>query len=213
MSETATGQVWPQPVETPSSEAPQPLTGEKAPIASIDRQNITVHQCAACDGRHENIEVHDFNRPRPPFTHWYTCPALGDPVPLCLAMLKSGEAIELNGPVCQALAEAQIAGRFLVAVFFVQDGVLMLRRTTYKFPAVEYFETKDSAGVMGTLRKNLEQEVGTQQPAVMREAALPKPLRELLGNGSLPDRVVHKLPEGVAAQIAADNAAKQARNQ
>jgi hypothetical protein len=210
MSEPAAGQVWPHPVVVETAPPDQPLTGEKP---SLVGQNITVHQCAACDGRHENIEVRDYNRPQPPFTHWYMCPNLGDPVPIALAMLHDGQALELNGPVCQALAEAQIAGRFLVAVCMIKDGKLLLRRTTHKFPAAEYFETKESAGVMGTLRKNLEQEVGTQQPAVMREATLPKPLRELLGNGSLPDRVVHKLPEGVAAQIAADNAVKQARNQ
>jgi hypothetical protein len=212
MSETATGQVWPQPVETPSSEAPQPLTGEKAPIASIDRQNLNVHQCAACDGQHENIEVHDYNRPQPPFTHWYMCPTLGDPVPIALAMLKEGQALELNGPICQALAEAQIAGRFMVAVFMIKDGQLLLRRTTHKFPTAEYFESKESPGCLGTFKKNLEQETGAQQPAVMKEAASIKPLRELLGNGQLPDRVVHKLPPEVAARIKADNEDLQKRD-
>lgn len=176
MSQEDNGQVWP-----PSSGTVQagPLTGEPA---KLEGQQLDVHKCAACDGRHDAIQVQSFNRPVQPYTHWYQCPTLGDPVPISIAMLTAGDAIELDGPVCQALAEAQIAGRWLVAVFHIDvDGRLILRRSSQKFPTGDLLQSAEHKGCIGLLKENFEQEVGTQQPQEMRTAATPRPLRSLMG--------------------------------
>ena len=170
MSEDA-GQVWP-PAE--------PLTGE--PVVIESDQRLSIAECPACDGKHAGLEIHQFNRPSGPFTHWFTCPSQGDPVPLSLMMLKDGEGFELNTKVCQAVAAAQMSGRYLIAVFYINhDNNLLLERTTHKFPPADFFESKESKGVMGLLRESLEMEVGPQQPAKMKPAGKLSPLQSLLG--------------------------------
>ncbi len=164
MDTNSAGQVWP-PVA--------PLTGQPAHVEPGQRLNI--RQCPSCDGSHDDLQVREYSKPQGPFTHWFTCPNSKDPVSLSLLMLTSGEGMELNGAVCQALAEAQLAGRWMIAVFTITpDGKLLCRRSTAKFP------TGDYDICMNLFRENLQQETGPAQPAKMADGR-PNPLRSLLG--------------------------------
>ena len=195
MSQQDDGQVWPQAAE-PAPASPNVLTGE---IASFGATGLTVHKCAACDGKHEGIVMNEYTRPPAPFTHWYNCPTIGDPVPVALAMMHNGAGLELNGPVCQALAAAQVAGMFLAMVCYHDDGKLRMHVTRNKFPTGDYFETGDAKGVLGTLKEMLEQEVGTLDQQAMRRAQTPKPIRELFG--------IDVTPQAAAAIASAEHAA------
>jgi|GEM_PF-6068955 hypothetical protein len=201
------GQVWPPAPETTHEEvADDVLTGEPAVLDPI---GITVHKCAACDGKHENIVMTEYTRQPHPFTHWYACPTLHDPVPVALAMMRNGMAMELNGPACQALAAAQVAGRFLVAIFHHgvgPDGKLHMYVKQHKFPTGEYFEHDDEKGnkfkgVIGMLKEALEQEAGTVQQQAMRHAAIPKPLREIFGAAGPSNKQEFKIPPQAAAAM------------
>lgn len=180
----------------PPSEKIDILSGKAASVAG---QTFNVTRCAACDNRHDNMEMNDYARAPKPFTHWYKCPNTGDPVPVSLVMLKTGEGMELNGPVCQSLAAAQACGRFLVAIFWHnENGMLTMAFNEEKFPTGDYFETKEHKGVLGMLREQFERNVGTPEQREMQAAALPKPLRDLVGN-SQPvsvERKQYKMPSG-----------------
>lgn len=202
MSQDDTGQVWPkrsepEPQLQPESQ-PAVLTGEPAQLD--EGQRLDVEKCAACDNRHQGIAVFSFNRPVPPFTHWYACPALGDPVPIALAMLKAGGGIELHGPIINHLAAAQTAGRFLAAIFWHEDGKLRMGLTTHKFPHADYFEADDQKGVLGMLREKLEEYAGAPQTRDMRRAPPLMPLRTLLGTAEPSDGQEMQLPKGSTAE-------------
>lgn len=168
-------QVWP-----PAND-PGPLTG--APCA-LGGQSLNMRQCPSCDGSHEAIIVKELAKPAGSFTHWFSCPNTGDPVSLSLAMLKSGGGIELNGPVCQSLAEAQMAGRWMIAIWHIdQNNAIQCSKHSTKFPVGDYFTQKDIQGHKGCvemLAELLRQEIGPVQPDLMR-AVNPSPLRDLMG--------------------------------
>lgn len=192
------GQVWPPGTE-PISSVPltEILTGDPADVSI---QNLTVHKCAACDGKHEAIQMREFTRPPHPFTHFYLCPTLGDPVPVALAMMHAGTAMELRGPVCQGLAAAQVCGRFMAVIFWHDDeNKLRMYFHEEKFPMGDYFETADQKGVMGMLKQQLEANAGTLQQQAMRRAQTPKPLRDLLGSAAPSNKEQFKIPPEVAS--------------
>jgi hypothetical protein len=175
------------------------LTGE---IAKFGDQKLNIVQCGACDNRHDGIAVNEYGRAPKPFTHWYQCPNTGDPVPIALAMMQAGGAMELRGPVCQALAKAQVAGRFLSAIFWHDtDGKLWMSYFEEKFPTGDYFETKNQKGVLGMLKEQLEKNVGAISQQEMQQAHIPKPLRDLLGNGQQSDVARYQVPRDVGRQI------------
>lgn len=157
------GQVYP-----PS----EPLTGQPAPLSG---QSVNIRQCPCCDGSHDGLDVREFAKSQGPFTHWFLCPTLGEPVSISLLMLSSGEGLELNGAVCQSIAKAQLSGRYLIAVFVISaEGKLELHRTSQKFPTGDFEEC------VNMLRKNLSSETGPAQPLQMQRGR-PMPLRTLMG--------------------------------
>ena len=173
-------QVWPPPQNKIDSNAEGgPLTGEPVDVRG---SKLNIRKCPACDAAHQNLVVNEYNKPQGVFTHWFHCPTIQDPVSVSLLMLRSGDAIELSGPVCQSLANAQVAGRYLAVVFYVdEEGKLHMERTTSNFPVADFYETKDRPGCIGMLRKSFEDEVGKQAPQTMSRAR-PKPLRTLVGD-------------------------------
>ena len=207
MSEAETAQVWPKAEEPATQEQlAQVLTGE---IAKLEGQNLTVQKCAACDGKHEAIQMREYARRPVPFTHYYLCPTLGDPVPVALAMMTNGGAMELSGTICQALAAAQVSGRFMVATFWLDDDRrLRMHLHEQKFPTGDYFEDVENGrkGVLGLLREQFEKTTGTLQQQAMRRAATPKPIRELFGNAAPQqgvDQQQFKIPPESADAMAA----------
>lgn len=152
--------------------AAEPLTGQ--PVKT-NGQSLSIRQCPCCDASHDGLEVREFSRPQGPFTHFFTCPSLQEPVSVSLLMLTGGEGLELSGPICQAMAKAQLAGRYLIAVYVINpDGRIDLHRTTQKFP------TGDYDACIKMLQDDLRSEIGPAQRDEMKEAS-PLPLRGLLG--------------------------------
>lgn len=153
-----------------------PLTG--SPVdASLDGNVISINDCPACHSGHVGLKITEYNAPRGPFTHWYLCPSLGDPCNISLAAMKNGQGMELDSDVCQALAIAQQAGRWMVAIWWIHDNgeTLSMVRPTYKFPIVEFEHA------VRLLREKCQQEIGPPQPDVMQAADHPQPLTKLFG--------------------------------
>lgn len=178
------GQVFPPSPEQdePAADPTGILTGDPIPA-----QRVNVHKCGACDNRHDDIEIKEFARQLPPFTHFYICPNVGDPVPLTLAMMSDGNGMELHGPTMQSLACARMAGRWIAVVGYIEDGKLLIDKHADRFPMADYFEQgPDSPGFIKQLLQMLESEAGIHQPAEMRPAPPRTPLRTLNGNGSAP---------------------------
>lgn len=196
-------QVWPVAVDD------RTVMDEGSPVVEkLDARGmgIRVTNCGACDGTHDDLKVNEYARPLGPFTHWFMCPTLHDPVNLTLAMLKTGDGLELDGPVCRKLAEAQIAGRWMVIICYVDSSggadALKYQRNGHKFPSGDVYPSKQSKGLVGLLMEDLEREFGPAQPVEMKQV-VPHPLRSLLGKAenavqnSLGDRVteaMHPLP-------------------
>lgn len=155
---------------------------------------IRITNCGACDGTHEDMKVNEYARPLGPFTHWFMCPTLHDPVNLTLGMLKTGEGLELSGPVCRELAKAQIAGRYMVFVCYVTEGdgktTVTLTRHGNKFPTDKIYPSKENRGLVGLLMDNLKDEFGDPQPVEMKQVA-PHPLKSLMGRV---EEAIHPMP-------------------
>ncbi len=103
-----------------------PVTGE---------MTIDIPECPACGGSHNVIVARPFKANRLPYTHWYNCPTVFDPVSLTLAM-QGDNPIEVNRRIIQDLAEAQANGGCLMFVTFGTDkrAGVTLRRHTSDFP-------------------------------------------------------------------------------
>ena len=216
MNATDPGQVWPPKEE----ESAGPLTG--APCA-VGEQALNIRQCPSCDGSHDGLLVKEFSRPSGPFTHWFLCPNTKEPVSISLAMLKAGEGMELSGPVCQALAEAQLSGRYMVAVWHIDHAnAIQCSKHSAKFPTGDYFSQKDiknHKGCVEMLSELLRQEIGPVQPDIMK-AVNPQPLRTLMGaldpntqkqQIKLPGHPVTVPPEGRNDNVLAETSADKAQ--
>ena len=192
MSEQVEGQVWPA---SPEQDQPSPfqiLTGEPLP-----EQQVSIHKCAACDNRHDVVELHEYGRIQPPFTHWYECPTLGDPVPVTIGMMGDGTGMELSGPTMQSLARAAKSGRWMAVVFYVEDTdqgrMVKMETHTQRFPRSDFFEDGDHKGCLGLLREWCERDAGVQAPQAMQPAKRPVPLRSLNGNAA-PEAEKQRIP-------------------
>lgn len=156
----------------------EPLTGK--PVDTAPAGNImSINDCPACGGKHTDLIIKESNRPSAAGTHWYLCPTLGDPCFVTLAAVQTGEAIELDGPVCQALARAQMSGQWLVMVAHMQqDGSFRYNRMAFKFPHAKFEE------LIGHFSKDLGSEIGPLQPAKMAEAGPLPSLVNVFGDGA-----------------------------
>lgn len=191
-------QVWPK-YDDPNPEKQPHEVARDQPVEKLDARGlgIRVTKCGACDGCHDELQVNEYARPLGPFTHWYMCPTLHDPVNLSLGMMKLGDGLAFDGPIIQTLAKAQIEGRFMVVICYVHaepdsEGktVLSLSRHGCKFPTDKVYQTKGSEGLVGLLMRNLKEEFGEPQPVEMKKVE-PHPLKSLLGRV---DEAMHPLP-------------------
>lgn len=165
-------------------------------VANMAGTLVRIQECAACGASHADVALTEYNKKIGPFTHWYACPTLGDPCQLALLSLNGEDGIELSGPICAALTEAQFAGRYMVAIWFLDaEGKLRMHRICHRFPTIDMLGDGTNPGVLGMLKSDLERECGgAQQPAVMRPATAPKPLRDLLGAGKHDNAERIKIP-------------------
>lgn len=180
--------------------------------ADMNGTLVRIQECSACGASHESVALTEYQKKVGPFTHWYVCPTLGDPCQVALLSLSGENGIELSGPICQALIEAQLAGRYMVAVWFIdQEGKLRLKRKDNRFPHTDMLPHGEHPGALGMLKEQLEAECGQQQPQVMRTAETPKPLRNLLGAGQPNGNQQRiKIPQEAFRQAANIEAGEQA---
>jgi hypothetical protein len=107
-----------------------------------DRQSLSLQivECYSCRQQHGAVELKAFAKPPEPWTHFYVCPTNGDPVPVALKM-RNGNAIEYLRKVVADLDTAQVRGRWLSAIFYIQeDGGVMLLHNQFDWPH-KAFET------------------------------------------------------------------------
>lgn len=125
--------------------------------------SVNVVECPACGQKHEALDIQSFKTASPPWTHWYTCPVNGDPVPITLDT-KGSVPIEVNNTIIQSLVKAQETGAYLTAVFRSKDGEVILERTSHQFPTT--FESKDGKSstfddvLSQLLRDDLRKDIG-----------------------------------------------------
>jgi len=151
-----------------SSEPPQ-ATGKPADVKG---RTVGIKKCDSCDGAHEGVAMQAFVRQNSPFTHWFTCPVTGDAVPVSLVGLTSGDAINLESRVLQRFVEAQISGRYVVLVSFVNaEGKLMFNCINNHLPHGDYFGEPGRKGLFDLIRDAFENIVGPQQPKEMKQAS------------------------------------------
>lgn len=137
---------------------------------------LDVRHCPVCDGMHNGLPVTAFAKQTPPWTHWFTCPTTGDPVPLTLVMMSPDRGIEINNVLIRALVHAQSTNAYMVAIFRVEDGQIKLDRTTHNFP------TGDFVNCVTLLRQDLDREMGPPQQTIpLQPAVNPNPVINLFG--------------------------------
>jgi hypothetical protein len=120
---------------------------------SFGAATIDIHLCDACGGEHEAVKLHPYAMPKPPFTHWYSCPANTDPVPLAVMNHASGP-VQLHTKVIRDLVMAQLHGPMLVYIASVVNGRVIKTRHCFSFPKELY------ADVYGWLQEDLDKDSG-----------------------------------------------------
>jgi len=87
-------------------------------LKSGSNQIVSIRMCGACGSRHDKVQVVDFVRKNPPWTHWYGCPETGDPVPICIKM-HGPNVVEVSNRLTDIMVRAEAAGSFMFMVWFV----------------------------------------------------------------------------------------------
>lgn len=191
------GQVWP-PRDGLQAETPL----QRSQVAKMDARGVpfNISKCGACDGSHEHLTIMEYARQPGPFSHWFVCPNTGDPVNVTLGTLPSGEGLEFNGAVIQDLAKAQMAGRYMAIICYVEaepdaNGKFPLRLVRHgcKFPSGDVYQSKECEGLVGLLMRNLKEEFGDPQPVEMK-AVKPHPLKSLVERAKEASEVMHPIP-------------------
>ncbi len=88
-----------------------------------------------------SVELHQYQRPVPPYTHWYMHPTTNEPVPV-MVLDTSTEADPTlpTNEVAQQLERAIRSGKYMVAIWSFADGPLSLYRMTQEFPREAFTE-------------------------------------------------------------------------
>ena len=109
------------------------------PVAvDLGSRTINVRNCASCDAKHDALLTRPMNgETLSPFTHIYTCPTTGDPVPLALYD-EAGELVEISSAILRALVVAGRSGRSCIAVWWVEGDRVQMKRLTANFPTVDF---------------------------------------------------------------------------
>ncbi len=124
-------------------------------VFDVGDRKINVENCGSCDGPHQELPILQYKRQAGHFTHWYICPTTNDPVGIALYSDQGGGAVGLKDDILLKLVEAQAAGPFLVAIWYIDaEGILQLFRMAHRFP-LDNFEKCHQQ-----LRDNLRAESG-----------------------------------------------------
>jgi hypothetical protein len=144
-------------------------------LKSNPGQQIRIRDCGACGKSHEGVEIKEFSKEHPPWTHWYACPDNSDPVLVTLLVTNSGQVHQVKDSVVQHLARAEMAGQYMVAIFYMEGGKQHLQRITWDFPTGEFNRSVDM------LNTNLQDEIGPPPQEALTVAASPQPTISVFG--------------------------------
>ena len=142
---------------------------------AVDNQRIDVEVCGCCDNPHKLVELVSYKKTRSPYTHYFICPKLGDPVSLCI-MQRGTSIVEVNAKCVDALVAAEQAGSYVFAVFYPNAGEIRCDRVGWNF------STKNYETVIDVMQKNLRQETHPPEKANLRTVPPPKPALPLFGD-------------------------------
>ena len=136
----------------------------------MEPNEIRINECPRCGQAHEVVvKAYRLSPKRQPFTHWFTCPVTGDPASLNLTL--EGE-VQLDQRVVVALAEAQSAGQYMAAIWWVKDGLLFR-----PFWLTANFPRGDVGPAIEALRKDMAGEMVDVLPPAQLTQAFLKPLQ------------------------------------
>lgn len=135
---------------TASQELPEP----RKVVARGDVPRVAVPHCPRCSHAHYGIQVNEYTHSSPPWTHWFICPELNEPVSLYVVTDGSGAGLEIDRQIVEQMFDAQAAGQWMSAIFYVKSGRLLMHRRTAGFPR------GDLAAAVDMLRDNLQEEIG-----------------------------------------------------
>lgn len=90
-------------------------------MPETDETHINVGRCPACSKSHERVLLAELKSGHGPFTHWYQCPELGDPVQTTIVVFDEGQHSEVNKEIVASAVNAQKAGRYLWAIFHLDE--------------------------------------------------------------------------------------------
>lgn len=149
-----------------------PEHAQAARLVVESNERASIGNCYACDARHEGIALHEYKTPNPPWTHWFTCPNTGDPVPVTLVQSR-GLAIEIHNAILRRVMQAQASGSFMVAIFRREPKeptgyTIFLNRETHRFPNDDY------EAVIEQFANNLRDELGPMKAKPLPPATPPK---------------------------------------
>jgi hypothetical protein len=106
----------------------------------IGGATIQIRMCYSCNGQHDDLEVKQYHRENPPFTHWYECPITHDPVPLTLVVCNNIQH-ELHGRVMRDVFERQGQPAMFATFFINKEGGVTVNTHTNEWPAAKLDET------------------------------------------------------------------------
>lgn len=95
---------------------------------------VRVPRCAACGQQHDDVIVRPLATPQAPFTHWFSCPVNGDPVPLSILMVDDQTAVAVHNQILAAAVRCLLARRYMIAFFRVEQGKLTVEEVFDEFP-------------------------------------------------------------------------------
>ncbi len=100
---------------------------------------MQVLSCYSCGERHDEVELQKFSKDDPIWTHWYSCPKSGDPVPMKFSTKDGAPPVEQVRKALADLDRAIASGKWLSAIFFMsgKDRVT-IQWISENFPHAEY---------------------------------------------------------------------------
>lgn len=113
---------------------------------------ISVNNCPACKGHHHRVAYSPMRQTLGLFNHYYSCEETGEPVPVSIVALED-RMVELPSFIVEKLITAVLAGKWVAAIWRVEDGKVHLDRMTQNFPR------EDLPRVVDLLAENLRKEV------------------------------------------------------
>ena len=128
---------------------------------------VRIPTCPACGEEHTDVPVKSLTTAQPPFTHWFSCPVNGDPVPMSLLMVDDKTAVAVHNRILQAVVQCLVARRYLIAFFRVEQG-----RIYCDPPIFDEFPTGDFGRAIGLLYAQLKVTLDRQDLDIPAEHGL-----------------------------------------